>query len=73
MLDSAVIISAIFLPCRKDEAHYPARGFLGVPSCVILLISQMLFEANTELLNGLVLNFKDKEWKQLKLRNASIV
>lgn len=60
LLESAVVTITIFFPGMKDEVYYPARGFLGIPLCVVLLISQMFFGADTELLNGLVLRFKEQ-------------
>lgn len=58
----------------KDEVYYPARGFSGIPLCVVLLISQMFFGADTELLNSLVLRFKEQgvETMEAKEKQSSL-
>lgn len=65
LLDSAVLSKTIFYSSKMDKIHCTTWVILVIPSHVILIINQMLFiEADTELLNGLVLDLLNyKEWE----------
>lgn len=66
LLDSAVLSKTIFYSSKMVKIYCTTWVVLVIPSHVILLvINQMLFiEADTELLNGLVLDLLNfKEWE----------